>query len=484
MFIDSQSILKQVQHRAGMTGQGVGNDRHRVVSFLRPFLSFPRKRESRFILVSFMLVLSIATGASSQPAIKSIEPDTVYLGKTTDVKLKFDGSVSNVHLAVTPGGPFIKKQIPIALDQRDLKLKNGPDKLSFKNIERPGGRNQIELPLLKTNKKTFPKNEFLQGNFLRFILLNYNSKVDQSIKNFFIPDTGLLVWKEKNVAYLSESTKGFFVIDLSKPNSPEVIGSYDPGKKVTDFYVLEELVFFILDQKEIAIVDFKKPANPALITTYPVEGYANNLFVSNKVCFVANGKEGLLALDVSDPAKIKKLGLYNSTGSAQAVFIRNGKAYLADGEAGLVILDITDPTSIKWLGSHNNLGNVISLTVNNEKALAFNSRSHLMLLDVKKPEMPGLISSYRVEEKILGFGLENEEAIVITPSSLQWIDLSDEFMPLLMNEEVNLGGSRKVFIRDNIAYVADWFSGLHLYDISNPEFPLLISSFHPLKGCF
>ncbi len=47
-----------------------------------------------------------------------------------------------------------------------------------------------------------------------------------------------------------------------------------------------------------------------------------------------------------------------------------------------------------------------------------------------------------------------------------------------VNEGVNLGGSRKVFVKNNIAYVADWFSGLHLYDIADPHLPKLISSFH------
>ncbi len=39
--------------------------------------------------------------------------------------------------------------------------------LFVNNIMRPGDRNQIELPLCSTNKKTSPKNKFLQSNSIK-----------------------------------------------------------------------------------------------------------------------------------------------------------------------------------------------------------------------------------------------------------------------------------------------------------------------------
>jgi len=53
-----------------------------------------------------------------------------------------------------------------------------------------------------------------------------------------------------------------------------------------------------------------------------------------------------------------------------------------------------------------------------------------------------------------------------------------ESLPLDVRQGVNYGGQRKGFIQDNILYVADWFSGLHIYDIANPAQPRLLSTFH------
>ena len=49
---------------------------------------------------------------------------------------------------------------------------------------------------------------------------------------------------------------------------------------------------------------------------------------------------------------------------------------------------------------------------------------------------------------------------------------------MISDEGVNLGGSRRGFINDNILYVADWFSGLHLYDIADPHDLRHAGNFH------
>ncbi|MDX8410271.1 MAG: hypothetical protein R8K46_00150 [Mariprofundaceae bacterium] len=53
-----------------------------------------------------------------------------------------------------------------------------------------------------------------------------------------------------------------------------------------------------------------------------------------------------------------------------------------------------------------------------------------------------------------------------------------ESLPLDVRQGVNYGGQRKGFTQGNILYVADWFSGLHIYDIANPAQPRLLSTFH------
>lgn len=56
--------------------------------------------------------------------------------------------------------------------------------------------------------------------------------------------------------------------------------------------------------------------------------------------------------------------------------------------------------------------------------------------------------------------------------------LTNEF--LAAGEGVNLGGQRRAHLDPirKLLYVADWFSGLHVYDLSEPNRPQLLSSFH------
>lgn len=64
------------------------------------------------------------------------------------------------------------------------------------------------------------------------------------------------------------------------------------------------------------------------------------------------------------------------------------------------------------------------------------------------------------------------------PADKQAALVASAAMPELINNSVNYGGSRRGFIEGDVLYVADWFSGLHLYDISEPLKPKHLSVYH------
>ena len=81
---------------------------------------------------------------------------------------------SSAHIAELLQCPVILVINAKGLAHSVIPLING-FKTHAKNIKRPRGRNQIELPLWRTNEKTSPKNKFLQGNSIKFlgVILNH-----------------------------------------------------------------------------------------------------------------------------------------------------------------------------------------------------------------------------------------------------------------------------------------------------------------------
>lgn len=168
---------------------------------------------------------------------------------------------------------------------------------------------------------------------------------------------------------------------------------------------------------------------------------------------------------------------------AVAVAVQDDVALVARG-GGVTVFDIADPSHPKWLGSHGRLGNVAGVRMHGQRAVVWNDRAEVILLDITRLSLPSVIATWRGAENAVDawFG-EGGDVMVALPSKVLVIDFS-ALPPHFSNQNldvgqgVNFGGERRLFIRDDIAYVADWFSGVHLYDIRDPRHPRLLSTYH------
>ena len=78
------------------------------------------------------------------------------------------------------------------------------------------------------------------------------------------------------------------------------------------------------------IIDVSNPQNPALVGSYDTPIYAYSVIVSNNIAYEADGYSGLQIIDVSNPQNPALLGSYDTPGYASSVFVSNNIAYIAD----------------------------------------------------------------------------------------------------------------------------------------------------------
>ncbi|MDP2682632.1 MAG: hypothetical protein Q8P28_07490 [Deltaproteobacteria bacterium] len=49
---------------------------------------------------------------------------------------------------------------------------------------------------------------------------------------------------------------------------------------------------------------------------------------------------------------------------------------------------------------------------------------------------------------------------------------------VIIGDNTKGGYARKLFLKDNYLYLADWYSGMHIYDVTLPYKPVHISNIH------
>lgn len=275
-------------------------------------------------------------------------------------------------------------------------------------------------------------------------------------------------------AYLADSAGALLIVDVRDPQHPQEISRY-PYTSQIDALSVEQERAYLVSGKNLAVLDVSKPHAPQQLASFTLANAATALQVVEGHAYLAMPKAGMSILDVRDPASIHEVGRFR--GDVSNLAIVQGHAYLANGTTGLTVVDVSEPKNPRWLGSVNRPGTALALYYDDGYVALRNDRSEIVLIDVHNPKFPKTVAVHRMAHSFNAIALSQKHALAGTDSTFETIDFSAP-TPDVVSIGANLGGSRRAVIRDNILYVADWFSGLHMYDISKPGSLRHIAAYH------
>lgn len=274
---------------------------------------------------------------------------------------------------------------------------------------------------------------------------------------------------------------GIDIIAITKPASARMRGHFNTAAPVIDISLYGNHLALLLANNDIQVINIQHATRPQQIAYFNNPDKTHALTLGEEQLFLAQGAHGITGYQIMDNSLIQ-ISHYRTTGYAQDIALKDDILYIAEQGNGLTLADVSLPGLIHWLGSHQQLGDLLQVSVDHGQALVLNDKNKLLLIDTRRPNEPTVINSYSLEAAPHQIRLRANHAIIAN-DDLTLLDFSST-PPQYSNESldfgqgVNYGGERRVFIRGNLAYVADWFSGIHIYDISVATQPQLISSFH------
>ncbi|MFV2057611.1 MAG: hypothetical protein ACC707_14170 [Thiohalomonadales bacterium] len=209
-----------------------------------------------------------------------------------------------------------------------------------------------------------------------------------------------------------------------------------------------------------------------------VSNTINDLKLTNNRLYITSSQTGLTIFDIDPHKSATILGGFKTAGTALMMQLRDDNIFIADGSAGLTILDVKSPSDIVWRGSHNKIGTVNNVWLNDDLTIINNANLRLANLNIDKLDLPITDSLYKPRQAIIAVSLSGKNVFVATGKQIQKLDYFGSAVIQISQSGVNQGGSRRAFIENDIAYVADWFSGLHIYDIRLPRQPRHLGNYH------
>lgn len=245
-----------------------------------------------------------------------------------------------------------------------------------------------------------------------------------------------------------------------------------PAEPVNDLTVNGNLAYLALGRVGVEIVDVSNPENPDKIGSFDTSGISKAVAVENQYMYIADGREGLRILNVSDPRFPGEVGFFNTPSSAEDVAVVNKFAYVADGRSGLLVINVEDKSSPKRFGNQSEYkinGSILRVAIQENYAYLGDNRNNLRIVNINNPRKIEEVSVLDVGAEIKDMDVLGDRAYLATGvQGMVVVDISDPVQPVILNTFDTSGVVQDVAVDGGVlAYLADGTNGLLVLDITD-----------------
>lgn len=311
----------------------------------------------------------------------------------------------------------------------------------------------------------------------------------------------LSVWVVGKYAYVTTNLS-LLIIDVSNPLSPVEVGGYN--KSASAVQVVNNIAF-LATQNGLLILDVSNVKNITLLGQYvPIisgSGFDNlisALFIKDEYAYIGTLSTQLIVVDIFDPTHpIEVSRLQYIMGGSYSLYFSNSYVYSASGSwiQSIDVSDVNKPvnSSIIYTGDW-------SVYVTAAGSFAYVSNmwvGGLRIVDISNPSEAKEIATYWDSTKI-GRKFYASSFIVDTllyvgilgigSGELQILSIKNPRHPYLVGTYSNSTGefaAGEMIIRDTLAYITDYSSGLWILNIKNPAQPKYVGHYKsPINEAF
>jgi hypothetical protein len=326
-------------------------------------------------------------------------------------------------------------------------------------------------------------------------VIDFSNPVNPVIAGSFTGMTSGLCVRD-TLAYIASSSLGFRILNIKNPASITLKGSCTLGGNPSDVTLSGNYAFVAnstTDQGGVNVVDISNPSLPVLVTTYP--GFQTFIAGTGDAIGATGGTEGCLVLDVSDPLQPVEAYAWPLAGFTYQLTVDGNYGYT--GSNGFRVFDLGDVSNPVQVGYNSTDGSLVSIkdtvAVYILKSMTANNKVYTM--DISEPTAPYKLGQYNAPAMTWDLALYGNYAFVgCWWDGVRIIDFSNPSAPVMKSHDfgwyngaepgVDFCYVQALDIYGNYLYIVDYgpfeaedTKGLYIFDITDPENPVLISRF-------
>jgi hypothetical protein len=158
--------------------------------------------------------------------------------------------------------------------------------------------------------------------------------------------------------YVADGQAGAKVVRIHEifTAGASVVGQVDTPGFANKVKIAGNFLYVADGPAGLTVVNVTNPNSPQIVRTINTSGNALDVTVFGVFAFVANGNNGIAVFDISNELDPRLVRVFNANGAmndARGIAYADNRAYVADGVNGLRILDITAPANPRLLFTVN-----------------------------------------------------------------------------------------------------------------------------------
>ena len=394
------------------------------------------------------LFLLLLNGCQSEPQFTDNDTIQVTVGKSATRQLNVKNWSKEDQLALTPGGPFVAKRISISQPVKFMRSMN-------KHVVYVDNMNQLHV-------------------------IDFSVQPARQIAQLALEDQVTAMALHDTLLIVSLKLHGLTLFDLSALPALSKIVQIKDVPSITRIKTFNNKIYVLSKDRQLKVFAIPNSTDTKTafkaINTIDLPMPSNDFVILDQYAVTIGPDYGIGTLLLSDPRQFQSLASLQS--KPKTLHVNEGVAYVADGKTGLILFDVHKPQQLQWLGSHNKFDIIDDVFIDGDRAYVLDHGMRIATLNISKRRLPITGNFYKPESPITSFVVNGDEVYLATRLGIERVIFPASPHTQISNEGINQGGSRRAFIDNNIAYVADWFSGLHIYDISDPTRIRHLGNYH------
>ncbi|MEZ4386196.1 MAG: FlgD immunoglobulin-like domain containing protein [Candidatus Krumholzibacteriia bacterium] len=272
-------------------------------------------------------------------------------------------------------------------------------------------------------------------------------------------------------AFIASEGYGINFVDFSDPTNPILLGAVDtPG--YAQAIDLQSGILAVADgYSGLRLMDVVEPDHPRFLSVLELPGVSLDVAIRGDyayVCTSNSSQSGIHIVDLSLPMSPVHVGLFEPTSSCRLVTF-SGDLMIVGTSSGIIVADVTDPLAPVVLGSRNSPWSLQSVTVVDSTVFCTFGPDGAWIIDISDPQSPDVVYRFHPSNTcLIGVTVRDDIAFVGDYwGGTMVVDISYLPSPEIIAEVPNSNGDRVLIYRDGLLYTASGSGGVDVYDVSS-----------------